>query len=277
MSRELRGSGERPEGRRPASPFQDGPAAERARPGEMPRAFAADADAVAHTFVAALDDEVDVGGDDAHHLVRVRRLRAGEVVTAADGGGAWRPYVVTDTGRRDLRLDACGPIAIEPELAPRLVVAFAVTKGSKPELVVQKVTELGADEIVPVRARRSIPRWDRARGETATERLRRVAREAAAQSRRARLPVVGAPVDLASLAGRPGLVVAEREGSRVADIGDAPGGEWVLVVGPEGGLEPGERAALGGAPGLALGPHVLRAETAAVAGAAALAGRRRSG
>jgi 16S rRNA (uracil1498-N3)-methyltransferase len=241
----------------------------------MRPAFCADADARAHTFVAPLDDQVEIGGDDAHHLVQVRRLRPGEAVTAADGDGAWRPYVVAHTGRRDLHLDACGPIAVEPELTPRLVVAFSLTKGGKPELVVQKVTELGADEVFPVLASRSIARWDRARGDAATERLRRVGREAAAQCRRARLPVVGAPVELASLAGRPGLLVAERDGSPVADLGDPPGGEWLLVVGPEGGFEPGERAALG-VSGLSLGPHVLRAETAAVVGAAALANRRRA-
>lgn len=242
----------------------------------MRRAFCADADAVAHTFVTALDEQVEIGGDAAHHLVRVRRLRSGEAVTAADGDGAWRPYVVARTGSRDLRLDACGPIAVEPALLPRLVVAFSLTKGSKPELVVQKVTELGADEVFPVQACRSIARWDRARGDAATERMRRVAREAAAQCRRARLPVVGVPVDLASLAHRPGLIVAERDGSPLAELGDPPGGEWVLVVGPEGGFERAERAALGAVSGLSLGPHVLRAETAAVAGAAALASRRRS-
>jgi 16S rRNA (uracil1498-N3)-methyltransferase len=243
----------------------------------MRRAFCADAEAVAHTFVTALDDQVEIGGDDAHHLVRARRLRSGEAVTAADGDGAWRPYVVAHTGRRDLRLDACGPIAVEPELTPRLVVAFSLTKGDKPELVVQKVTELGADEVLPVQARRSIARWDRARGDAPTERLRRVAREAAAQCRRARLPVVGEPVALDSLARRPGLVLAERDGSPVADLADPPVGEWVLVVGPEGGFAPDERAALGAVSRLALGPHVLRAETAAIVGAAALASRRRAG
>ncbi|HUF85239.1 MAG TPA: RsmE family RNA methyltransferase [Acidimicrobiia bacterium] len=242
----------------------------------MQSAFCADANAVAHTFVPALDDEVEISGADLHHLVRVRRLRAGESVTAADGAGVWRPYVVTDAGRRELRLEACGAIAAEPELTPRLVVAFALTKGGKPELVVQKVTELGADEVIPVHTRRSVVRWEGGRGDTAVERLRRVAGEAARQCRRARLPVVGPPVDLVSLAGRPGLLVAERDGTAVTDLAEPRDGEWVLVVGPEGGFEPGERDTLAGAAGLALGPHVLRAETAAVAGAAALAGRRRS-
>src|SRR6266508_3497696 len=183
----------------------------------MPGAFAADADAVAHTFLHALLDRVDVGGDDGHHLARVRRLRVGERVTAADGAGSWRLYAVTAVGRRDLRLEACSAVAVEPVLAPRLVVAFAATKGAKPELVVQKVTELGADEVVPVRARRSVTRWGDERADAVTARLRRVARGAAAQCRRARLPVVAAPLDVRALAGRAGVVVAERDGIPAAD------------------------------------------------------------
>jgi 16S rRNA (uracil1498-N3)-methyltransferase len=175
-----------------------------------------------------------------------------------------------------VRLRAVGAAAHEPPLAPRLVVAFSLTKGAKPELVVQKVTELGADVVLPVRARRSVARWAGGRAEAAATRLRRVAREAAAQCRRARLPEVAAPVDLATLFGRPGLVVADREGPSVAQLAEPPGGEWVLVVGPEGGFEPGERAALGPADAVGVGPFVLRAETAAVAGVAALAGRRRT-
>jgi 16S rRNA (uracil1498-N3)-methyltransferase len=238
--------------------------------------FAADAGAAAHVLVDALTDDVSVTGDDGHHLARARRLRPGEVVTAADGTGAWRPYVVAAATRDGLDLAACGPIAIEPSLAPRVTVAFALTKGAKPELVVQKITELGADAILPVHACRSVRRsGDEARSAAATERLRRVAREATAQCRRARLPEVATPVPLDALAGRAGLVVAARDGRPPDALAEPPGGEWVLVVGPEGGLDPAELTILGDPPGLAVGPHVLRAETAAIAATAALAGRRR--
>lgn len=240
-----------------------------------PAAFAADVAAAAHTFVPRLDDALALTGDAGHHLARVLRLRPGETVTAADGRGAWRAYTVAETGRAEVQLAAAGPIAREPDLVPKVVVAFALTKGLKPDLVVQKVTELGADGVVPLRARRSVAHWSATRAETATARLRRVAREAAAQCRRARLPEIGAPLELAALAGRPGLVVADREGAPPEQLPEPPGGEWVLVVGPEGGLEPSERAGLGPAPTLGVGPFVLRAETAAVAALAALASRRR--
>jgi 16S rRNA (uracil1498-N3)-methyltransferase len=238
--------------------------------------FAAAIAASAHAFVTRLDDTIEVTGDDGHHLARVLRLRAGEAVTAADGRGGWRPYAVAVTGRAEVRLTAAGPPMQEPALVPRLVVAFALTKGTKPELVVQKVTELGADGIVPVRAQRSVARWAGPRAEAAAPRLRRVAREAAMQSRRSRLPEIAAPVDLGVLAGRAGLVVADREGLPAAEVPEPPDGEWVLVVGPEGGFDPAEHAALGATATVGVGPFVLRAETAAVAGMAALAGRRRA-
>ena len=117
-------------------------------------------------------------------------------------------------------------------------------------------------------------RWDPDRDPRPLERLRRVARESALQSRRARLLAVDAPVPLTSLAGHPGLVVADRHGTPAGALPEPGDGGWLLVVGPEGGLDPAELATLRDPPRLAVGPHVLRAETAAVAGAAALTGRR---
>jgi 16S rRNA (uracil1498-N3)-methyltransferase len=104
------------------------------------------------------------------------------------------------------------------------------------------------------------------------ERLQRVAREAAMQCRRARLPDIAAPTPLLDLAGRPDLVVAERGGPAAEPGGDAG---WTVLVGPEGGFSSAEAEALRAAPRLVLGAHVLRAETAAVAAAAVLTRRRR--
>src|SRR4029079_18835979 len=101
--------------------------------GTAPTAFAASAVATAHVFVDALDDAVFVTGEDGHHLQRVRRLRAGERVTCADGNGAWRPYVVARIAPGALSLTADGVVHREPALAPALAVAFALSKGPKPE------------------------------------------------------------------------------------------------------------------------------------------------
>src|SRR5205823_6996056 len=141
-------------------------------------------------------------------------------VTVADGSGTWRPYRVAAVGSpsNGLRLEATGGLDREPILEPRLAVAFALTKGEKPELTVQKLTELGVDRILPVLAERSVSRPDPGRAATALERWRRIAREAARQSRRATLPAVEALGPLAALAGHPGLVVAERGGRSAAAL-----------------------------------------------------------
>jgi 16S rRNA (uracil1498-N3)-methyltransferase len=235
----------------------------------------ADVAAAAHVFVERLDDDVLVAGDDGHHLVRVRRVRTGEVVTAADGYGRWRTYVTSSTTRSEVVLRAVTDVAHEPGLVPTLTVACALTKGERPELAVQKLTELGVDNVFLVRAARSVVRWDADREATALERLRRVAREAGAQSRRARIPVIDGPMSVADVAAADGLVVADRLGARADEL-DAPArGGWTVAVGPEGGFDDEEQELLAGAPRFAVGRLVLRAETAAIAVAAALAGRRR--
>jgi 16S rRNA (uracil1498-N3)-methyltransferase len=119
-----------------------------------------------------------------------------------------------------------------------------------------------------------VVRWEGAREGKALERLRRVAREAAMQARRARLPEVAAAEPLDALVAHPGLVVADPGGIPAAELAAPAGGEWLVLVGPEGGFDPAERARTAAAARLAVGPHVLRAATAPVAAAAALAGRR---
>jgi len=237
----------------------------------------ADVPAAAHLFVPSaeqLTETVDVVGEDGHHLARVLRLRVGETVTVADGAGAWRPYEVAQaepSGTVVLR--ASGQLGREPVLTPRLAVAFALTKGEKPELAVQKLTELGVGRIVPVVAERSISRPDATKAGALAERWRRIVREAARQCRRATLPVVEELAPLQKLAGHPGLVVAERGGRPADALHDPPGGEVLVVIGPEGGLAAGEAEALTPWARVDLGPHILRAETAAIAAGALFAAR----
>jgi 16S rRNA (uracil1498-N3)-methyltransferase len=246
----------------------------------VPHAWAAASGATAHTFVPALDERLQVAGADGHHLERVRRIAVGERVTAADGHGAWREYEVTAAAGGGVDLAAVGNVQHEPPLVPGLAVAFALTKRDQPEAVVRGLTELGVDRILPVVAARSQVRWRGDRGATEHQRLVRVMREAAVQCRRARLATVGGLGELASLAGHPSLVVAGRSGGPAAEVpdpkpeGPAQAGEWLLVVGPEGGLT-GEEIGLLEGHHLAVGPYVLRAPTAAVATAAVLTARRR--
>jgi 16S rRNA (uracil1498-N3)-methyltransferase len=234
----------------------------------------AGAGAMAHVFVDALDDRLLITGADGHHLRRVRRLEPGELVTAADGSGAWRAYEVADLGNGELTLAAGGDVEHAPPPSIGVALAVALPKGGLDD-VVAAVTELGAVRVIPVRTERTVVRWDAARAGRAVTRLRAVAREAAMQSRRARVPDVDDVVDLLALAGRPDLVVADREGVAAAMLPrPAPGAgvEWTALTGPEGGLAPEELAALSASPRLRLGPHVLRAATAPVAAVAVLVG-----
>ena len=203
---------------------------------------------------------------DRHHLERVLRLRAGEAVTASDGAGRWVACRFSTGGREGPGLEVDGEVVAEPAAAPPITVAFAPTKGDRPEWAVQKLTELGVDRIVPLLAARSVVRWTGDRAAGPVERLRRVAREAAMQSRRAWLPVVEQPTTFAEAAGRPGAALA-------VPGGQPPSlGRTVVLVGPEGGWDADELGA--GLPTMGLGPNVLRTETAAVAAATLLAALR---
>lgn len=210
-------------------------------------------------FVADVERPVLDGGD-RHHLATVLRLRPGDPLTVADGAGRWRPC------RFGPDLDPRGEVEVEARRVPPVTVAFAPVKGDRPEWVVQKLTELGVDRIVPFAAARSVVRWEGERAQRQVARLRRVAREAAMQSHRAWLPEVAPVATFAEVAAMPGAALAERAG------GPPSLGRPVVLVGPEGGWSEEERAA--GPPGMALGDLVLRAETAAVAAGALLCGLR---
>jgi 16S rRNA (uracil1498-N3)-methyltransferase len=223
-----------------------------------------------------LDDVIEIAGTDGHHLQRVRRLRAGELVTAADGAGGWRLYEIDAIEPGRLQLRARGEARREPELVPGVALAVALTKAGALDSVVARCTELGVATITPIRTRRGVVQWDAAQAERAVKRLRTVAREAAAQCRRARLPDIAPVGELADVAGRPDLVVADHGGGSVAELPAPEGSTWTVVVGPEGGLDPGELEALGAASRLRLGPHILRAETAPIAAVAVLLSRARA-
>lgn len=227
--------------------------------------------------MAIVDDldapELDDG--DRYHLERVLRLRPGAAMVVCDGAGRWR------TARFADRPDELGEVhQVEPP-APTLAVAFALVKGDRPELVTQKLTEIGVDVIVPFLSERSVVRWDAAKAQRQHVRLSRVAREACLQSRRPLLPVV-APLcrfgaitegSVAELAGfdRSEVALADVDGEPLASIaGPAP---RVVLIGPEGGWSDAERASTAGRIGL--GDHVLRAETAAIVAAAGLVARHR--
>ena len=243
------------------------PAAGAPAPGSPDAGAWPPASAAAQVFVDDLDAPV-LAEEDAHHLRRVLRLRPGEEVVAADGGGGWRSCRYgLDGGAPALTPD--GERRLQPVPGEPVTVGFVPVKGERPEWVVQKLTELGVDRIAGLRSMRSVVHWEGDRRHRALDRLRRVAREAAAQSRRARLPEVldaGAVDALAAALAPVPLALADPSGPPPSPAVRA------VAVGPEGGWSDEERAGAGLLVGL--GPAVLRAETAAVSAAALLCARR---
>ena len=199
-------------------------------------------------YVADLEHP-EIDDADRHHLERVLRVRVDAPITISDGRGRWRSARMGPIIRSD------GDIVSVVATHSPLTVAFALVKGSKPELVVQKLTEVGIDVIVAFVAERSVVRWDDDKSDRALRRWQAVAREAGMQSRRSRLVEIN-PVstfdDVVTL------------GGVHADMGGRPVGvaDRCVLVGPEGGWSAAERERLGTP--VTLGPHVLRAETAAI-------------
>lgn len=223
--------------------------------------------AAAHVFVRDIAQPI-LEQEDHHHLTRALRLRPDEQVTVSDGRGTWRLCAMTARG--DLQ-PVDDSVHSEARTARPITVAFGVTKSDKPETVVQKLTEIGVDHIVPVILDHSIVRWDENKLERQHERFAKVAREAAMQSRQVFLPTIHRVVtSLEALITSPLMV--EQEG-RVALA--EPGGTGSLqglsavVVGPEGGFSARELALVEDRVELVGG--ILRAETAAIAAGVLLA------
>ena len=226
------------------------------------------------------DDQVTFDREESHHLGHVLRLKPGDTVIAVDGSG--RELTV--------RLDAVTPTAsgtVVGVAAPDTESPFAITlvqaipKGDKLEAVIRAATELGATRIAPALTARTVVRLEPARLAPRRARWERVAREAAKQSGRSRLPVIEAPRPLAEWIGEPAAMDVARvclwEGERVSLAGalrrlPATPTAAVVIVGPEGGLTEDEVHDARSAGWLiaGFGPRLLRTETAGPAVIAAL-------
>lgn len=216
-----------------------------------------------HVFVESLVAPV-LADDDMAHLERSLRMRPGNPLTLSDAAGSWCTATYLGGGA----VEASGEIEVIPSPTSRLTVAFALVKGAKPELVMQKLTEIGIDHIVVLAAERTIVKWDEAKVAKATDRWNRIVREAGMQSHRVRLPTVAGVVPAAEFLARSNACVAHFDG-RPIEAGDE-----VVAIGPEGGWAPSELDLAGER--VSLGETVLRAETAAICAGALLTAARRS-
>ena len=214
-------------------------------------------------------------GAQAAHLARVLRAQPGARYDVVAGEELWAGSVSFVS---DDRVDFALLARLEAEPALPLTLLLAVFKFDRMEWAVEKATELGVRRIVPAVARRTEKHLAQAAG-ARVERWRRLAQEAAKQSRRADVPRIEDPVPLrqAIAAAEPGLHLLLAETEKLVLLADALRGveeleaaAVTLAVGPEGGWAAEEEklfAAAGWGP-VSLGPRILRAETAAIAGLA---------
>lgn len=210
-----------------------------------------------------------IGGTQAHYLLSVMRIRPGDPVKLFDGqSGEWLGIAAT-VGKRDLTLDVIEQLR-KSETVPDLWLCAAPIRKGRIDWVAEKACELGVARLVPVLTRRTVV--DRLN----LDRLRAHMIEAAEQCGRTALPSLAEPVKLAVLLktwpeGRT-LFFADETGGVPAlrAMGEA-GPSAAILIGPEGGFEDDERAAIRAVPGaigMSLGPRILRADTAAAAAVA---------
>lgn len=218
-------------------------------------------------------------GAQAEHLARVLRAEVGMEADVVAGGRVFHARVAAVAGSAqasEVRFNLLSELEAEPALAITLVMS--IYKFDHMEWAIEKATELGVAAIAPVVARRSEKHLAQAALKRA-ERWRRIAHEAAQQSRRADVPLIHDPVSLPSrvkaASGATRIVLAEQERSTtlrsaLEESVAAAGAEMPaleIAVGPEGGWAAEEEALFdaNGWRAVSLGPRILRAETAAIA------------
>lgn len=212
--------------------------------------------------------EVAVRGPEAHHLATVLRARPGDVVCLFNGDGAEYSAVVVEAGRTLVTLNVTGRDEASRELGYRLEVAAPLPKGDRGDFLIEKLTELGVTDFVPLRTQRTVvhPRDSR------LDKLRRTVIEASKQCGRNTLMQIGALTAWAEYVGKNDLPRQRLLAHPGGDLSDraqsaSEGRDRALAVGPEGGFTDEEVALARAAcwQVVDLGPRILRVETAAIA------------
>jgi 16S rRNA (uracil1498-N3)-methyltransferase len=229
------------------------------------------------------DRMASLKGEQAAHLIRVLRAQTGMECDMVAGDRVWRAVISGISGDA---VQFTLLSEVEAEQALPVTLLLSVFKFDRMEWIIEKATELGAERLIPMIARRSEKHLAQA-APARVERWRRVAREAAKQSRRSDVPAVEEVVSLKSAmqirAAQPGLnlLLAEQERSNTLYAAMQAGLQQPalekpavhLAVGPEGGWTAEEEAlfAAEGWQAVSLGPRILRAETAGITAMAVVA------
>jgi len=214
----------------------------------------------------------ELEGEDAKHLTRVLRVEPGQTYQLSDNESL---YLATVEEAHKSRVSFR---VVEKSVAPqpkcRITLAAALVKFDHFEWSVEKATELGVARIVPVQAARSEAGLERAAAKR-VERWRKIALEAAQQSRRTRLPEIAECLPFAEAIQMEAdlRLFADEEGGVPIHEAISPAASVAVAIGPEGGWTDAERAMAENWTRVSLGPHVLRSETAALAALSVVSSR----
>lgn len=226
-----------------------------------------------------LGGSFDLPPDAAHHAARVLRLREGNRVEIFDGLGNECHGVIAELGGKRVVVGEITAVNADRESPLPVMLAQALSSSEKMDWVIQKATELGVTEIQPLDTERSVARLSAERAAKRLEHWRQVAISACEQCGRNVLPEIHAPLDIMAwlqqgLAQQPPAAkfILLPQGATSLHSQPKPQGKVVLLIGAEGGFTQAESdsALRCGFTPIRLGARVLRTETAAVAGLAAL-------
>lgn len=227
----------------------------------------------------SLADEIAITGPDAHHLMHVLRARAGQHFLVVDAEGHMAEAEITAFSEKQVRMRRVADIEANTDSPVELVLAQCLPKADKMDFIVQKAVELGAVSVQPLRSANCVVKYDEAKAAARVGKWQKIADEAAKQCGRTRLLTVEPVRDLKvwlqgalaeeRKAGTALLLCYENEQQQEikAYLRRSGALRFIMIIGPEGGFTPQEAAFASscGAVSVALGPRILRAETAALA------------
>ena len=234
-----------------------------------------------HRFIVreglAAGAQVQLSQEEAAHAFKVLRLRPGEEVELTDGEGRLFGAKLNEVSRELVTAEVLEEL--DGKEAPvRITLYQGYPKADKLELIVQKLTELGACRIVPVVMERSVAKPDQKDKAKRRERLQRIAQEAAKQCGRGMIPEIEEAISWKQalmMIEAHELVVMPWEDARDTKLKDvyadrSEAADIAIIIGPEGGISEAEadEAKAAGAVCVTLGPRILRTETAALASTA---------
>lgn len=210
----------------------------------------------------------------SRHVLKVLRMGPGDALRVFDGRGREHDATIEEAAGRRARVTLLGAREPAPESPLDVSLLQAVGRGERMDLVVQKATELGVRSIVPVMSNRSMVKLAGERAGRRRSHWASVAAGACEQCGRAFVPEIAAPCTLETALGLTPAdwtrLTPDPAAAQPMAAVDLPTVGLALLIGPEGGLDDGERslAEAAGFQPVQLGPRILRTETAAITGLA---------